>query len=80
MNTEFWIPFLGYNLAFNYALLLFWALMILFASDAVHGLHNRWLPLSKEWFFAIHYAGMALYKILIFVFCLMPLLALLVIS
>ncbi|MGM0563557.1 MAG: DUF6868 family protein [Pseudomonadota bacterium] len=76
MNTEFWIPFLGYNLAFNYALLLFWALMMLFASNTVYRLHSRWFPISRENFNAIHYAGMAFYKILIFVFCLMPLLAL----
>ena len=35
-------------------------------------MHSRFLPVDEERFNAIHYAGMAFYKIGIFVFLLVP--------
>jgi hypothetical protein len=35
-------------------------------------IHGKWFDLSKEDFHRIHYASMAVYKLLIFVFCLVP--------
>lgn len=68
--------FLLWSLGLNYALLLFWAGMFLLARDWMYRLHGRWFTLSEETFDAIHYGGMGLYKIGIFLFNLMPLLAL----
>ena len=42
----------------------------------MHGLHSRWFYLSREQFDALHYAGMALYKIGILLFNLVPYIAL----
>jgi hypothetical protein len=39
-------------------------------------LHSRWFGLSDEQFYAIHYAGMAIFKIGIFLFDLAPFVAL----
>jgi hypothetical protein len=43
-------------------------------------LHSRWFRLSVETFDALHYAGMALFKIGIFLLNVTPLIALYVIS
>jgi hypothetical protein len=60
----------------NYALLLIWSGAFLFAHDLMYRLHTRWFKLSVETFDAMHYAGLGIYKIGIFLFNLVPLLAL----
>jgi len=60
----------------NYGLLLGWFLLFTVAHDWLHRWHGRWFRLSLERFDAIHYIGMALYKIAIFIFNLVPYLAL----
>ncbi len=60
----------------NYALLLIWFGVVVFAHDLVFRLHRRWFTFSVETFDAIAYAGMAAYKIGIVLFNLVPLLAL----
>jgi hypothetical protein len=53
-----------------------WFLAFLGARDALYRLHARWFRLSPEQFDALHYAGMAGYKLCIFLFHLMPCIAL----
>jgi hypothetical protein len=60
----------------NYGLLLFWALLFITTHDWMHRLHGRWFRLPIEQFDAIHYSGMAIYKIGIFLFNLVPCIAL----
>lgn len=60
----------------NYGLLLVWFLLFRFARDWLHDLHGRWFRLSEEQFDAIHYTSMALYKIAILLFNLVPYIAL----
>jgi hypothetical protein len=60
----------------NYGVLILWWLCFLFAHDWMYGLHSRWFHLSVEQFDALHYAGMALYKIGILLFNLVPYIAL----
>jgi len=60
----------------NYAVLLWWFLGFVLAHDWMHRLHGRWFRVSPEHFDAIHYAGMALYKIGILLFNLVPFVAL----
>ncbi|MDP1672158.1 MAG: hypothetical protein Q8L65_03460 [Burkholderiales bacterium] len=60
----------------NYAILLWWFLMFSLAGDWMHRFHGRWFHLPAERFDAIHYAGMAIYKIGIFLFNLVPWIAL----
>jgi len=60
----------------NYGVLLVWWLGFLFAHDWIHGWHSQWFRLSREQFDALHYAGMALYKIGILLFNLVPYIAL----
>lgn len=76
MTIEQWSSFLGWNLVLNFGLLLFWAGMLLFARGFVLRLHGRWFRLDEAGFDRLHYAAMAGYKIAIFIFNLMPWLAL----
>jgi uncharacterized protein DUF6868 len=56
--------------------LLCWFLFFTVGRDWLQRLHGRWFRCTAEQFDAIHYAGMALYKIGIFLFNLAPYIAL----
>jgi hypothetical protein len=60
----------------NYAVLLVWFLVFALAHDWIYWVHSRWFRLSVEQFDALHYAGMAVYKIAIFLLNLVPYVAL----
>ena len=60
----------------NYGVLVVWFLFFMLVHDWVYGLHGRWFHLSVEQFDALHYAGMALYKMGILLFNLVPYIAL----
>ena len=76
MNPDFLFRFLLCSLAINYAILLIWFVVFVTARNALRALHGRWFRLSDPAFDAIHYGGMAVYKIGILLFNLVPLLAL----
>ena len=56
----------------NMGLLVWWFMFLVFAHDWVYRYHGKWFKLSVEKFDAIHYAGMAFFKIGIFVFNIVP--------
>lgn len=60
----------------NYGLLLVWFLLFTLAHDRLHRLHGRWFRLLPEQFDVVHYSGMAMYKIAVVIFNLVPYLAL----
>jgi hypothetical protein len=60
----------------NWGLLLWWFLFFTLAHDWIYRFHSKWIDLSVDKFDAIHYAGMALFKIGIFLFNLVPYFAL----
>ncbi len=62
----------------NYGLLLLWFAIFAYARNWVFHIHSRWIKVSDEHFDAIHYAGMMTYKLAIFLFCLAPWLATLI--
>jgi hypothetical protein len=64
----------------NYAVLLVWFGVFVFAHDWLYRLHGRWFKIPTEAFDSTHYAGMAIYKIGILLFFLVPLLALCAVS
>jgi len=67
---------LGWCAIGNLALLLAWFAVFVLAHDAMLSWHGRWFRLSRETFDAIHYAGMATYKILIWLLFIIPYLVL----
>lgn len=62
----------------NYAVLILWFVAFIFAHDWIYKTHLRWFSLSVEAFDTIHYTGLAIYKIGILLFFLIPLVALVV--
>jgi hypothetical protein len=60
----------------NIALLLLSLLFCLCAGDWVYRIHSKWFSISRETFNVAIYSFLALYKIFIFVFNLIPYLAL----
>jgi hypothetical protein len=60
----------------NYGVLLVWFLFFMLAHDWIYQLHGRWFHMSVEQFDALHYAGMALYKVGILLLNLVPYIAL----
>jgi hypothetical protein len=75
MNPDTIKELLFYSLAFNYGVLIIWSGVFILAHDWMYRLHSRWFKLSVETFDALHYAGMAVYKIGIFLLNLAPLIA-----
>ncbi|NOR69143.1 MAG: hypothetical protein GQ532_05520 [Methylomarinum sp.] len=76
MTVELFRDVLAWCSVINIGLLLFWVLWLTLAHDFVYRVHGKFLKLSVEKFDAIHYAGMAFFKICIFVFNIVPYLAL----
>ncbi|AOZ50573.1 DUF6868 family protein [Chromobacterium vaccinii] len=64
------------SLAFHYAVLILWFCLFFFRRGWLYRLHSRWFSLSEPAFDLLNYGGIGLYKILVFVFNLAPLLAL----
>ena len=64
----------------NMGLLLWWLLFFVTAHDWMYRLHSKWFDLSIEKFDSIHYAGMAFFKIGIFLLNLVPYFALRIVS
>jgi len=61
----------------NYVILILWFVVFFSAHDWLHDLHSRFgFRLSNEQFDMAHYLGMAIYKIGIMMFNLVPYLAL----
>ena len=78
MTIESARHFLLWCTVMDYGVLLVWFVVFVFAHDAMQRIHGRWFHLSREQFDALHYGGMAVYKVGILLFNLVPLAALFV--
>lgn len=76
MNFDALQTVLGLCALINYGVLIAWFLCFWLAHERLHRLHGRWFQLTPDQFDAMHYLGMAIYKILILVFNLVPWIAL----
>ena len=76
MTVEIICEFLAWCSVINLGLLIFWLLWFTLAHDFVYRIHGKWLKLSVERFDAIHYAGMTFFKLCIFLFNVVPYIAL----
>ncbi|HMO36951.1 MAG TPA: hypothetical protein PKA06_12995 [Gemmatales bacterium] len=72
LSLEFLRNFLLWCTLINYGVLLIWFLMFVFAREWIQRLHGKWFRLSDKQFDTLHYAGMSVYKIGIFLFNLVP--------
>ena len=60
----------------NWIALLWWLLFFILAHDWMYRFHSKWFKISVVKFDAIHYSGMVIFKVAIFLFNLVPYLAL----
>jgi hypothetical protein len=80
MTIEMLSEALLWSILINMGLLLWWVVFFIFGRGFIYRMHSRWFKLSEEKFDAIHYSGMAFYKICIFMFNIVPWFALKIIS
>ena len=71
---------LGWCSAINLGVLLLWFLVFVFARDVVFRIHPRWFNIAEERFDEIHYTMMGYYKLIVFVFNVIPYLALRIVA
>ena len=76
MTVEIIRDVLAWCAVINFSVLLLWFMVFSLAHDWLYSVHGKWFTLSEERFDAIHYAGMAFFKLCIFLFNLVPYLAL----
>lgn len=80
MSIEVTRSFLLWCTVINYGVLLVWFLLFVFAHDWIQRIHGRWFRLSSDQFDALHYAGMAIFKIGIILFNLVPFVVLFIVG
>ena len=56
----------------GFALLIVWFLFFAVGADWIHRMHSQWFAMSQSSFNVIHYCGIALLKIILIVFFLIP--------
>jgi hypothetical protein len=74
------IPWLAWCTGIGYLILLLWFSVFTLAHGWLYTLHGRWFNIPEPYFDTIHYLGMAIYKIGMLLFFLVPLLALCIMS
>jgi hypothetical protein len=80
MNITLLKEFFLFCTLINMVVLMIWFFMFTLASNLVYRYHSKWFKISFEEFHIIHYKFMGFYKILIFIFNLVPYIALLTIE
>jgi hypothetical protein len=80
MTIQLASDFLLWCTVLNYGVLLAWFIAFSLAHAWMRELHGRWFHMSEERFDGIHYAGMAIYKIGILLFNLIPYVALRIVA
>ena len=76
MTLEIIRDMLGWCIVMNWIALAWWLIFFIMAHDWMYRIHGKWFNIPVEKFDAIHYSGMAIFKIAILVFNLVPYLAL----
>ena len=80
MTVEIIRNFLAWCSVINVGVLIYWWLFFTLAHDFVYQIHGKWFKLSVEKFDAIHYAGMAFFKMSIILFNIVPYIALCIVG
>jgi hypothetical protein len=80
MNLDTLRDVLLWSMVVNYGVLLIWFAAFTLAHDRIYALHHRWFSISRETFDALHYGGMAVYKIGVLLLNVAPLVALWLVS
>jgi hypothetical protein len=76
MTVEIIRNFLAWCSIINVGVLIYWWLFFTLAHGFVYRIQGKWFKLSVEKFDAIHYTGMAFFKMSIILFNIVPYIAL----
>ncbi len=76
LDADLLLNFFLFTSIINLFLLFFGFMVIALARGWVYRMHSRWYPMTEEEFNRAIYRMMGIYKILIFVFCVVPYIAL----
>ena len=76
MTLELVRDALGWCAVINTALLLVYWLVLLSARELIYRIHGKWFKFPAEEFDAIHYKNMTFFKTCVFLFNIVPYLAL----
>ena len=80
MTIELLRGVLGWCAVINMGMLIWWFLFLVLAHDWVYRMHNALYNIPEESFNVIHYAGLIFFKIAIFVFIIIPYIALRIVT
>ena len=80
MTIDMFREFFLWCLILNMCLLMLWFLIITLGHSLIYRVHGKWFKMPEEKFYSTHYKGMMYFKISIFLFNLVPYLALLIIK
>ncbi len=76
MTVELLRDFFGWCSVMNYGMLLVWFFLIVWARDWIFRIHSKWFAIPRDRFDTINYAMMGSFKLSIFLFNIVPYLAL----
>lgn len=80
MDIEMLTQFFMWCTIINAGLLVFSFLIVAFAGDFVYKIHSKWFPMPRETFNVILYSFMGAYKLIVYVFNMVPWVALVIIG
>lgn len=80
MNTKALTQFLMWNSIINGSILLIWTFLFMACPDFIYGFHTKIVPIPRDNFNVLIYGLIGLFKILIFIFNIVPLIALLILN
>ena len=80
MDIQILTRFFMWCTILNGAMLIISAVICMPAQEWVYGIHSKWFDIPREAFNIVLYSFMGLFKIMFFIFNLMPYLALLIIG
>jgi len=80
MSLEMLKAFFMWCTIINIGLMMISFVLLTLCSDWVYRVHSKWFPISRVAFNTILYSFMGVYKLLVFVFCIVPWIALCIIG
>jgi hypothetical protein len=80
MDVQMLTRFFMWCTILNIVLLVLSFLILAFAGDFVYKIHGKWFPMPRETFNVVLYSFLGIYKIIVFVFNVMPWAALAIIG
>lgn len=80
MTTEQLTRFFGTGTLLAFAFMMFWFVMYLAAGDFAYSIHARLFSIDRSLYQNMNYYGMAIFKMLTFIFFLIPYIALKIIG